>query len=73
MHAFFAWPPFSPDQVQLRLRHWLPLQGYTYHRMDGSTSVATRARLIDDFNNNPEGEGVFSRGWNCDQAPTLST
>ncbi|PRW57121.1 CHROMATIN REMODELING 8 [Chlorella sorokiniana] len=29
-------------------------QGYTYHRMDGSTSVATRARLIDDFNNNPE-------------------
>ncbi len=35
------------------------LQGYTYHRMDGGTSVATRARLIDDFNNNPEGEGVW--------------
>ena len=29
--------------------------GYTYHRMDGSTSVAQRARLIDDFNDNPDG------------------
>lgn len=28
--------------------------GWRYHRMDGSTSVATRARLIDDFNNNDE-------------------
>ncbi len=30
-------------------------QGYTYHRMDGSTSIAMRARLMDDFNNNPDG------------------
>ncbi|PSC71103.1 CHROMATIN REMODELING 8 [Micractinium conductrix] len=29
-------------------------QGYTYHRMDGSTSVAQRARLMDDFNTNPD-------------------
>ena len=28
---------------------------YAYHRMDGSTSVAQRARLIDDFNANPDG------------------
>ena len=25
--------------------------GMTYHRMDGSTPVAARARLVDDFNN----------------------
>ena len=33
-------------------------EGYTYHRMDGSTSVAQRARLIDDFNDNPDGAVV---------------
>ena len=27
--------------------------GMTYHRMDGGTSVAVRARLVDDFNTNP--------------------
>jgi SNF2 family DNA or RNA helicase len=26
--------------------------GYKYHRMDGSTAVVQRARLIDDFNDN---------------------
>ncbi|CAL5223760.1 g6324 [Coccomyxa viridis] len=26
--------------------------GYRYHRMDGSTNVAVRARLVDDFNSN---------------------
>ncbi len=28
--------------------------GYRYHRMDGSTSVIQRARLMDDFNDNDE-------------------
>ena len=27
--------------------------GMAYHRMDGSTNVANRARLVDDFNDNP--------------------
>lgn len=27
--------------------------GMTYHRMDGSTAVAVRSRLVDDFNDNP--------------------
>ena len=27
--------------------------GMTYHRMDGSTAVGVRARLVDDFNDNP--------------------
>ena len=27
-------------------------KGYRYHRMDGSTTVAQRAPLIDDFNEN---------------------
>ncbi|KAK9815514.1 hypothetical protein WJX72_004939 [[Myrmecia] bisecta] len=30
--------------------------GYAYHRMDGSTAIQMRARLVDDFNNN---EDVF--------------
>ena len=29
---------------------------FRYHRMDGSTNVGVRARLVDDFNSN---EGVF--------------
>ena len=28
--------------------------GLRYHRMDGSTPIAIRARLIDDFNNNAD-------------------
>lgn len=27
--------------------------GYAYHRMDGSTAVASRMRLMDDFNESP--------------------
>jgi Helicase conserved C-terminal domain len=27
--------------------------GYKYHRMDGSTAVASRMRLMDDFNESP--------------------
>lgn len=30
--------------------------GYRYHRMDGTTPVSLRARLVDDFNTN---EDVF--------------
>lgn len=30
--------------------------GHSYHRMDGSTPVGLRARLVDDFNTN---EDVF--------------
>lgn len=26
--------------------------GFGYHRMDGSTAVGVRARLVDDFNSN---------------------
>jgi DNA excision repair protein ERCC-6 len=28
-------------------------QGYSYHRMDGNTPIASRGRLMDDFNHNP--------------------
>ena len=28
--------------------------GHSYHRMDGSTPVSQRARLVDDFNTNEE-------------------
>lgn len=28
--------------------------GYSYHRMDGNTPIASRGRLMDDFNNNPD-------------------
>lgn len=57
MHAFLLGRRLA--LIRLDLVEAMPsLQGYTYHRMDGSTSVATRARLIDDFNNNPEGEGA---------------
>lgn len=28
-------------------------EGYAYHRMDGSTAVASRMRLMDDFNESP--------------------
>jgi len=30
------------------------VRGWRFHRMDGSTPVATRSRLIDDFNTNPD-------------------
>jgi DNA excision repair protein ERCC-6 len=28
--------------------------GYSYHRMDGNTPIASRGRLMDDFNINPD-------------------
>ncbi len=28
--------------------------GMAYHRMDGSSAVAVRSRLVDDFNDNPD-------------------
>ena len=28
--------------------------GHSYHRMDGSTPVSLRARMVDDFNTNEE-------------------
>lgn len=55
--------PSTPCQQRLLQppSHRPPLQGYSYHRMDGGTSVAQRARLMDDFNNNPDG-GRAARG-----------
>ncbi|KAL4452053.1 hypothetical protein ABPG75_007715 [Micractinium tetrahymenae] len=48
---------FTQTQQMLDiLEKHVTAQGYTYHRMDGGTGVAQRARLMDDFNNNP---GVF--------------
>ena len=46
---------FTQTQQTLDILEKLVIdRGYTYHRMDGSTSVATRSRLIDDFNANPK-------------------
>ena len=36
--------------------HECVCMAFRYHRMDGSTNVAVRSRLVDDFNSN---EGVF--------------
>ena len=45
---------FAQTQQTLDILEKMVIErGYTYHRMDGSTSVATRSRLIDDFNANP--------------------
>ncbi len=45
---------FTQTQQTLDILEKMVIErGYTYHRMDGSTSVATRSRLIDDFNANP--------------------
>ena len=46
---------FTQTQQTLDILEKMVIErGYTYHRMDGSTSVATRSRLIDDFNANPD-------------------
>ncbi len=45
-HRLRAAPSCSPQVVQAH--------GWRYHRMDGCTPVASRSRLIDDFNLNPE-------------------
>ncbi len=45
---------FSQTQQMLDiLERAVSSAGYTYHRMDGSTAIASRMRMIDDFNNNP--------------------
>lgn len=45
---------FAQTQQMLDILEKLVVsRGYKYHRMDGSTTVATRTRLMDDFNNNP--------------------
>lgn len=45
---------FSQTQQMLDIleRH-VVAAGYSYHRMDGSTPVAQRGRLVDEFNTNP--------------------
>jgi DNA excision repair protein ERCC-6 len=45
---------FAQTQQTLDILEKMVIErGWTYHRMDGSTSVATRSSLIDDFNSNP--------------------
>ncbi len=36
------------------LERFAQTEGYAYHRMDGFTPIASRPRLIDDFNTNPD-------------------
>ncbi len=38
------------DIIEKTIRH----HEFTYHRMDGGTGVGIRARLVDDFNTNPD-------------------
>eukprot|EP00803_Ostreobium_quekettii_P007583 evm.model.scf_983.2 EVM.evm.TU.scf_983.2 scf_983:13173-28199(-) len=46
---------FSQTQQMLDIiEKFVVKEGYNYHRMDGYTPVASRSRLIDDFNNNPD-------------------
>ena len=33
------------------LQHYLQLRGYSYERLDGTTSIMDRQRIIDSFNN----------------------
>jgi DNA excision repair protein ERCC-6 len=46
---------FTQTQQMLDIieRHVLEA-GYSYHRMDGSTPIGSRGRLMDDFNGNPD-------------------
>lgn len=46
---------FTQTQQMLDIieKHVLEV-GYSYHRMDGNTPIASRGRLMDDFNNNPD-------------------
>ena len=46
---------FSQTQQMLDiLEKHVAHEGYEYRRMDGTTTVAARAGLIDDFNENPD-------------------
>lgn len=42
-------PSSTEDSEHLRIQNIC-----RYHRMDGSTNVAVRARLVDDFNSNDD-------------------
>lgn len=45
---------FTQTQQMLDILEKLAVAaGYSYHRMDGSTPITQRGRLMDDFNNNP--------------------
>lgn len=44
---------FSQSRIMLDvLEDFIKEQNYTYRRMDGSTSAASRSRLVNEFNNN---------------------
>lgn len=43
------------QQVLDMLENLVSKKGWRYHRMDGATAVGQRAKLVDDFNNNDEG------------------
>lgn len=46
---------FTQTQQMLDILERLVLRrGWKHHRMDGSTPIASRSRLMDDFNNNPD-------------------
>jgi DNA excision repair protein ERCC-6 len=46
---------FTQTQQMLDILERLVLKrGWKHHRMDGGTPIASRSRLMDDFNNNPE-------------------
>jgi DNA excision repair protein ERCC-6 len=46
---------FTQTQQMLDILERLIVQrGWKHHRMDGNTPIASRSRLMDDFNNNPE-------------------
>lgn len=46
---------FSQTQQTLDiLEKMIQARGWTYHRMDGNTSIALRSKLIDDFNMNED-------------------
>jgi DNA excision repair protein ERCC-6 len=45
---------FTQTQQMLDILEKLALgRRYSYHRMDGSTGVGQRSRMMDDFNANP--------------------
>lgn len=53
MHGHKALVFTQTQQMLDILERLVTKKGYRYHRMDGSTSIANRSRLMDDFNNNP--------------------
>ncbi|CAD8047864.1 unnamed protein product [Paramecium primaurelia] len=41
------------------LQHYLQLRGYSYERLDGTTSIMDRQRIIDSFNNSSGKSKIF--------------